>query len=212
MDDNAFKQFRHTQIAELRPYIKGEDLSRVSISAEDAAMGSPKQGDMIARNPANHADQWLVSAKYFAANFEPLNDQPARKETSPRVSSIAAGILRMKPMTVSPDREPVREFNDLLEKAKTVAGSALSQDETPGQQELVTNFFTRLKDEREDLDWRLAALNSYGTRNPGHPNPHHHEMLKRQAGHMNEYLAVLDEHIADIEMSRRAKMENDHAE
>jgi hypothetical protein len=28
---------------------------------------------MIARNPKNHADQWLVEAKYFADNFEPLS-------------------------------------------------------------------------------------------------------------------------------------------
>jgi len=27
---------------------------------------------MIARNPQKHADKWLVSAKYFADNFEPL--------------------------------------------------------------------------------------------------------------------------------------------
>jgi len=27
---------------------------------------------MIARNPKNHADQWLVAAKYFADNFEPI--------------------------------------------------------------------------------------------------------------------------------------------
>jgi hypothetical protein len=26
--------------------------------------------DMIARNPRNHEDQWLVSAQYFADNFE----------------------------------------------------------------------------------------------------------------------------------------------
>jgi hypothetical protein len=29
---------------------------------------------MIARNPANHEDRWLVAAEYFAANFEPVND------------------------------------------------------------------------------------------------------------------------------------------
>ena len=28
--------------------------------------------DMIARNPKNHDDQWLVAAAYFADNFEPL--------------------------------------------------------------------------------------------------------------------------------------------
>ena len=31
-----------------------------------------KPGDMIARNPKNHDDQWLVAAAYFADNFEPL--------------------------------------------------------------------------------------------------------------------------------------------
>jgi hypothetical protein len=29
---------------------------------------------MIARNPANHDDKWLVAADYFAANFEPVED------------------------------------------------------------------------------------------------------------------------------------------
>jgi hypothetical protein len=67
----AFRQYRRKQIAELRPYIPGEEMSGISISAEDHNTGSPKAGDMIARNPKNHADQWLVAAKYFADNFEP---------------------------------------------------------------------------------------------------------------------------------------------
>jgi hypothetical protein len=33
-------------------------------------MLSPKAGDMIARNPENHEDQWLVAAQYFADHFE----------------------------------------------------------------------------------------------------------------------------------------------
>ena len=66
-----FKQYRRSQIAELREYEPGEVLSkRVSISAPDREAGSPKAGDMIARNPANHDDQWLVAADYFAKNFE----------------------------------------------------------------------------------------------------------------------------------------------
>lgn len=67
-----FKQYRRKQIAELRPYDPAELLVSVSISAEDAKAGSPKAGDMIARNPKNHADQWLVAAKYFSDNFEPV--------------------------------------------------------------------------------------------------------------------------------------------
>lgn len=67
-----FAKYRRSQIAELRPYEVGEDLKDVSISAEDTKAGSPKLGDMIARNPMNNADQWLVAAKYFEDNFEPL--------------------------------------------------------------------------------------------------------------------------------------------
>lgn len=66
-----FKRFLRKQIAELRPFVVGEVLSGVSISAEDHRAGSPKQGDMIARNPKNHADQWLVAAAYFSDNFAP---------------------------------------------------------------------------------------------------------------------------------------------
>ena len=36
----------------------------------DHNAGSPKPGDMIARNPKNHADKWLVAAEYFTDNFE----------------------------------------------------------------------------------------------------------------------------------------------
>jgi len=70
---SEFKQYRRKQIAELRPYEEGETLSeRVSISAPDKDAGSPRVGDMIARNPANHDDQWLVAEAYFAENFEAL--------------------------------------------------------------------------------------------------------------------------------------------
>lgn len=66
-----FKKYRRKQIAELCPWTAGDDMSGVSVSKEDQAAGSPKPGDMIARNPKNHKDQWLVAAAYFAENFEP---------------------------------------------------------------------------------------------------------------------------------------------
>jgi hypothetical protein len=69
---SEFTKYRRKQIAELRPYAPGEDLSHVSISPEDIKAGSPKPGDMIARNPKNAADQWLVAAQYFSDNFEPI--------------------------------------------------------------------------------------------------------------------------------------------
>ena len=67
-----FTKYRRTQIAELRPYEEGEPLEGVDISTADREAGSPKPGDMIARNPANYDDQWLIAKDYFEANFEPL--------------------------------------------------------------------------------------------------------------------------------------------
>ena len=67
-----FIRYRRKQIAELRPYVPFENLHGVSVSPADKEAGSPLMGDMIARNPNNHADQWLVAAQYFADNFEPM--------------------------------------------------------------------------------------------------------------------------------------------
>lgn len=87
---NNFKKYRRTQIAEMRE-VTEEDINdfhkigvlliptdlgdwkhpnKVSISDEDLNNDSPKIGDMIARNPKNHNDQWLVAEQYFKDNFE----------------------------------------------------------------------------------------------------------------------------------------------
>jgi hypothetical protein len=70
----SFKQYRRTQIAEMLPWIEGFPMDRVSVSAPDKEAGSPKKGDMIARNPKNHDDMWLVAAQYFADNFEEIEN------------------------------------------------------------------------------------------------------------------------------------------
>ena len=70
--EGGFKQYRRKQTAELAAWQPGFDMTDISVSAEDAKAGSPKDGDMIARNPKNHADKWLVAAAYFADNFEGL--------------------------------------------------------------------------------------------------------------------------------------------
>ena len=85
---SEFKQYRRTQIAEMRPvdnydvenfksngelkYVSDIGEVKVSISQPDLENGSPKIGDMIARNPKNHRDQWLVAEQYFKDNFEPM--------------------------------------------------------------------------------------------------------------------------------------------
>lgn len=68
---SEFKQYRRKSISEMRPYVKDEQLSvSISISQADINNGSPKIGDMIARNPKDHFDQWLVAEKYFKDNLE----------------------------------------------------------------------------------------------------------------------------------------------
>jgi len=62
-----FKQYRRKGVTEMRPYIKGEDLSKISVNKED---NPDRDMGMIARNPANSKDQWYVSRRYFEDNFE----------------------------------------------------------------------------------------------------------------------------------------------
>lgn len=70
-----FKEYRRKQVAELREVRALESLETlkaegISVSHEDVVAGSPKEGDMIARNPKNHKDKWLVAKQYFNDNFE----------------------------------------------------------------------------------------------------------------------------------------------
>jgi len=63
---DVFKRFRKSGIAELRPYIPGEDLTGISVNKED----TPEEGGMISRNPDNHEDQYYVAKAFFQKNYE----------------------------------------------------------------------------------------------------------------------------------------------
>ncbi len=64
-----YKNYRKSAIQPMRPYVEGEDLTGVSISDADRNNGSPVIGDMIAHNPKDTNDRWLVAKKYFEDNF-----------------------------------------------------------------------------------------------------------------------------------------------
>jgi hypothetical protein len=75
---SEFKQYRRKNIAEARS-VTEQDIqdilfgkTRISLSQADEENGSPKIGDMVARNPLNHEDQWLIAEKYFKENFEEI--------------------------------------------------------------------------------------------------------------------------------------------
>jgi hypothetical protein len=69
VEKEMFEKYKRTDISEMRPYIKGEDLTTISVSSvdnPDLDMG------MVARNPKNHKDQWYVARKYFEDNFKEI--------------------------------------------------------------------------------------------------------------------------------------------
>ena len=62
-----FKKYKRKSVSEMRPYVKGEDLTKISVSPED----DPENDlGMVARNPKNHKDQWYVARQYFEDNQE----------------------------------------------------------------------------------------------------------------------------------------------
>ena len=71
MEASEWRLYKRRGLSEMRPYVLGEDLAGVSVSAQD---DPPNDMGMIARNPKNHADQWYVARKYFEDNLEPAED------------------------------------------------------------------------------------------------------------------------------------------
>lgn len=96
-EEQGWRTYQRTNLAEMRPWTPGVEMARVSVSVADAEAGSPKPGDMIARNPANHDDQWLVAADYFAANFAAVPrlaaSAPGEREEVGRLRAFAAWAM-----------------------------------------------------------------------------------------------------------------------
>jgi hypothetical protein len=61
-----WKEYRKKVTTEMRPFVLGESLSKISVSREDMPV---EEGGMVARNKYNHDDQWYVAKKYFNDNY-----------------------------------------------------------------------------------------------------------------------------------------------
>lgn len=62
--------YRKKGIQELVPWTPKTDMDGVSVSDADFRDGSPKEGDMIALNPRDPSDRWLVAERFFKDNYE----------------------------------------------------------------------------------------------------------------------------------------------
>jgi hypothetical protein len=66
---HEWTQYRRTTVMDMRPYEPGEDISKIEILPVDREHGSPKEGDMIVRDPNDETKGYLVNQHYFAHNF-----------------------------------------------------------------------------------------------------------------------------------------------
>lgn len=95
----------------------------------------------------------------------------ADRETSSSISTLAALVLQMRPQdgrsrNMIPEAEndlfvPAQQYNELLHDAKRIAGSALSQDQTPGQDDHAARS-EEIRDSSRSL--RLALAGAYATK------------------------------------------------
>ena len=118
-----------------------QEIGMVSISQADLDNGSPKLGDMIARNKDNHADQWLVSEEFFQANYIPAQSAP--KPLPPHVMRMAT------------------EHDDLLTKIKAlvafVESNPIYQKLSEQEQQLMLRQLKGMQDYEHALKIRLES-------------------------------------------------------
>jgi hypothetical protein len=74
---------------ELVPWTEDMPIDLISISEADKLNGSPKQGDMIALNPKDKTDMWLVAEQFFKDNYI-----PAIEATKPDNSKVIADLIK----------------------------------------------------------------------------------------------------------------------
>lgn len=122
------------------------------------------------------------------------------KETSARVSTIAAGLTNFRPpdfieIVDSADPDKVAEH---CANVRALAGTALVQDRTLGQQP--AGFLDRVKAEHANLAAKHDALTLFLDREtPDDISPAHRSLLELQKSSMGIYRRVLEMRIEDLE-------------
>lgn len=66
------KNYRKKNVQPMMPWEPDMSMEFVSISEADKNNGSPKAGDMLAVNPNDPTDMWIVAKKFFEENYEPV--------------------------------------------------------------------------------------------------------------------------------------------
>lgn len=115
-----FKRYRKSGITELLPYNETMNMDGVTVGQDAIDSGSPKVGDMIARDPENHDDMWLVPESYFEANYEidPVTASDSiYRDIGVRVDRY--GKMMFKPDLARDNRQRDSEFLKAVKNIKT---------------------------------------------------------------------------------------------
>lgn len=72
MAEDQFQNYSRITVVEMRPYVVDEDMTDIYVDAVLAEHGHPKEGDMIARNPRDRDEMWLMTRENFVSNFETM--------------------------------------------------------------------------------------------------------------------------------------------
>jgi len=73
-DKQMTKYYRKKELQPLFPWTPDFPMDLVSISEADKEDGSPKKGDMLAYNPKDPTDYWLVAEEFFNVNYIFVNE------------------------------------------------------------------------------------------------------------------------------------------
>jgi hypothetical protein len=87
MAEEDFVYYSRITMVEMRPYVAGEDMTNIYVDVVYADKGHPKEGDMIARNPKDRDELWLITGESFAVDFESL----AESRGAPKSQAKPAG-------------------------------------------------------------------------------------------------------------------------
>lgn len=91
-----YKMYKKKTLTEATPWTPEFDMTLVSVSEADKLSGSPKVGDMIARNPNNPDDLWLIEANTFAETYEPVVEDT----TTPVVVDAQVEAVNITPAVI----------------------------------------------------------------------------------------------------------------
>ena len=65
---SEWKKYRKSTVTEMIPWSADVSMDAITVGVEDRA-DHPRLGDMVARDPANPSDMWLVVKEFFEANY-----------------------------------------------------------------------------------------------------------------------------------------------